>query len=153
MGFPGIEFEEENLENLALVAAACNYHQVPLIAEMLPGGFGNDIPNTVENVKLAARLGCEMGAHIIKTTFAGEAEEFRSVVEGSFCPVVVLGGDKVKNIGDLFSLIKDAMQAGAAGVAIGRNVWKHEHPDKVTTALVDLVHHGQSPAECLSLIA
>jgi class I fructose-bisphosphate aldolase len=152
MGFPGIEDEAENLTNLAYVAAACNHYQIPLVAEMLPGGFGNEIPNTVENVKLASRIGCELGAHIIKTTFAGEVEEFEDVVKGSFSPVVVLGGDKVKNIGDLFSLIEDALRAGAKGVAIGRNVWKHKNPDKVTAALVGLVHEGKKAEECLELV-
>lgn len=152
MGFPGIESEAENLTNLARVAAACNHYQVPLVAEMLPGGFANDIPNTVENVKLATRIGCELGAHIIKTTFAGEVEEFKEVIDGSFCPVVVLGGDKVKNIGDLFNLIEDSLKAGAAGVAIGRNVWKHSNPEKVTAALVKLVHQGKTAEECLGQV-
>jgi len=152
MGFPGIENEAENLTILARIAADCQRHQIPLVAEMLPGGFGNDVPNTVENVRLATRIGCELGADIIKTTYAGEVEEFKTVTDGSFCPVVVLGGDKAKNIGSLFSLIEDAMKAGAAGVAIGRNVWKHSNPDKVTNALVQLVHHGKTAEECLALL-
>ncbi|MEW6623040.1 MAG: fructose-bisphosphate aldolase [Bacillota bacterium] len=152
MGFPGIEFQEENLQILAQVAAKCEEWGLPLIAEMLPGGFNPEPANTVENVKLAARIGCELGADVIKTSFAGTKEEFQEIVAGLFAPVVILGGDKTKNIGDLFDVIEQAMQVGAAGVAIGRNVWKNKQPGKITAALVDLVHHKKSAEECLSLI-
>jgi class I fructose-bisphosphate aldolase len=152
MGFPGIDHEEENTQNLAQVACACDRFDMPLIAEMLPGGFGDAIPKTIGNVKFATRLGCELGADVIKTTFAGTTDEFKELIRGSFCPVVVLGGDKVNDISDLFSLIENAMTAGAAGVAIGRNAWKHEHPERVTKALVDIVHNGRKAEECLKLV-
>ncbi len=153
MGFPGIEYEEENLENLAYVAAQCREWGMPLIAEMLPGGFNPEPANTVANIKLASRIGCEMGADVIKTSFAGTKEEFEEIVAGSFSPVVILGGDKAKNLGDVFQIIEQAMEIGVAGVAIGRNVWKSEHPDKVTSALVDLVHNNKSAKDCLAYIS
>lgn len=149
MGFPGIDMEEENMESFALVAAQCREWGVPLVAEMLPGGFANDIPNSVENIALASRIGCEYGADIIKTSFAGSKEEFKKVIDGSFVPVVVLGGEKTKNLEDLFLTIEDAMDAGAKGVAIGRNVCKHAHPDLVTKVLVDIVHGGKSAQEAM----
>lgn len=149
MGFPGIEYEEESMENLARLAADCREWGVPLMAEMLPGGFGPEPPNTLENIKLASRIGCEYGADIIKTSFAGTPEEYRQVVEGSFSPVVILGGEKTKEISDLFVTIEDAMNVGVRGVAIGRNVCKHPRPDRMTAALVDLVHHGKTAREAL----
>ena len=116
------------------------------MAEMLPGGFGNDVPKTVD-VRLAARTGCEYGASIIKTTFAGTPEEFRQVIDASYQPVVVLGGEKTSQLADLFVCIEQAMSVGAAGVAMGRNIWKHPDPEAVTRALVDLVHNGKKASD------
>lgn len=149
MGFPGIEYEEESMENLARLAAECREWGVPLMAEMLPGGFGPEPANTLDNIRLASRIGCEYGADIIKTSFAGTPEEFRQVVEGSFAPVVILGGEKTKEIPDLFDTIEEAMAVGVRGVAIGRNVCKHPHPERMTAALVDLVHNGKTSQEAL----
>jgi len=152
MGFPGAENEGETLGNLAQIAAECSYWQVPLMAEMLPGGFAPEPPNTVENIKLVSRIGAELGAHIIKTIFTGSQEEFREVVAGCFAPVVVLGGDQTKDIKGLFRIIEQAVAAGAAGVAIGRNVWKSREPERMTRALVELVHNQKSADQALALI-
>ena len=114
---------------------------------MLPGGFGPEPPKIVETVRLAARIGAELGADIIKTGFVGTVAEFRTIVESCFRPVVVLGGAKVKNLQDLFLVIEQSMEAGAAGVAIGRNVWTHPDPGGVTAGLVEIVHGGKKASE------
>ena len=147
MGFPGAAYENQCMKNLANLAASGHAWGIPLMAEMLPGGFDPSIPNTVDNLVLTARTGCEYGADVIKTSFAGTPEEFKRVIRASYQPVVVLGGEKTKNLQDLFICLEQAMEAGAAGVAIGRNVWKHEDPERVTRALVDLVHHGKKASE------
>ena len=79
--------------------------------------------------------------------FVGSVSEFRTVVDGCFKPVIVLGGAKVNNLQDLFELVEKAMEAGAKGVAIGRNVWKHPDPGAVTAALVEIVHNDRSASE------
>ena len=76
-GFPGTPTEQDCMKNVAELSAQGRAWGMPVMAEMLPGGFGNEVPKTVENVRLAARTGCEYGASIIKTTFTGTPEEFR----------------------------------------------------------------------------
>ena len=151
MGFPGAFGEQDSMKTMAALAARGREWGVPLMAEMLPGGFDPSVPNTVENLALSARIGCEYGASIIKTAFGGTAEEYKRVIAASYQPVVVLGGEKTSELGDLLVCLEDAMTAGAAGVAIGRNVWKHEDPERVTRALVDLVHHQKKASEILGL--
>ncbi len=153
MGFPGASNEQETLANLAELSSDARRWGIPLLAEMLPGGFEGSVEQSVENIRLAARAGSEHGANIIKTTFAGSAEEFRSVIDGAFAPVVVLGGAHKKDLNGLMEVIEQAMEAGAAGVAIGRNVWRHPHPDKVTRALVDIVHGGKKAKDVSSLLS
>lgn len=146
-GFPGTPDEQDCMMNVATLAAQGKVWGVPLMAEMLPGGFGNEVPKTVENVRLAARTGCEYGAGIIKTTYAGTPDEFRQVINASYQPVVVLGGEATSELPALFDCIEKAVGVGAAGVAIGRNVWKHPNPEAVTRALVDLVHNNKKASE------
>ena len=134
MGFPGASNEPETYANIAELAAACREWSVPLIAEMLPGGFAPEPANTVENIKLVSRIGAELGATVIKTSFAGTKEEYREVIDGCFVPLVILGGDKTKDLESLFRVIEETVEIGGAGVAIGRNVWKHENPERVTRA-------------------
>lgn len=147
MGFPGSPWEFESMSNVAQLAAEGHAMGLPLIAEMLPGGFDPSVPNTIENVTLTTRTGCEYGADVIKTTFVGSVEDYRKVIAASYRPVIVLGGEKTPNLQALFEVLSDAMTAGASGVAIGRNVWKNPDPEKVTAALVDIVHNGRKPSE------
>ncbi len=147
MGFLGTTNEVDTLLNISELAAEAHGWGLPLLAEMLPGGFSSEPAKTVENVRLAARIGAELGADIIKTSFVGSVAEFRTVVEGCFKPVIVLGGAKVKNLQDLFEVVEKAMEAGARGVAIGRNVWQHADPGAVTAALVEMVHDERRASE------
>ncbi|RKX79085.1 MAG: fructose-bisphosphate aldolase [Spirochaetes bacterium] len=153
MGFPGAVNEEQTLINIASMAARCRHWNVPLMAEMLPGGFGDEPPKTAENIKLSCRIGAELGASIIKTTYVGAREEFEEVTRGCFVPVVILGGTKTEDLEGLFRVVRDAMDAGAAGVVIGRNVWRSENPQRITSALVDLVHHDITTEEAMKIVA
>ncbi len=64
----------------------------------------------------------------------------RAALPSCYRPVVVLGGEKVKDERDMLQAIADALECGATGVAIGRNVWQHSNPGGVCRALVELVH-------------
>ncbi|MDC7232429.1 MAG: fructose-bisphosphate aldolase [Spirochaetales bacterium] len=147
MGFPGAVNEIDTLKAISEMSSDAHSWGMPVLSEMLPGGFGAEPPKTVETVGLAARIGAELGADIIKTSFVGTVPEFRSIVEGCFRPVVVLGGAQVKNLQDLFIVIEKSMEAGASGVAIGRNVWTHPEPGAVTAGLVEIVHGGKTASE------
>ena len=151
MGFPGSPYEYDSMKNVAYLSSEGRKWGLPLIAEMIPGGFSPAIENSVQNLVLAARTGCEYGASVIKTSFNGTAEEYRAVIRASYQPVVVLGGEKAKDMRSLFEALEAAMEAGASGVAIGRNVWKHDDPEAVTRALVDIVHNGKKASDIKGL--
>lgn len=142
MGFPGSEREQKSMKNLAKLVSSAHEWGVPVMAEMLPGGFSGKVPWNIDNLVLASRSGCEYGADLIKTSYTGTPEEYSRVIRASYAPVVNLGGAKSKDLNALFTCIEEANSVGAAGVAIGRNVWNHEKPEEVVRALVELVHHG-----------
>ena len=143
MGMPGSIYESETLPYLSELVAQCAEWNVPVMAEMLPGGFENPAEMwTPENIGHACRIGAEMGVDFIKTAYSGDVESFRTIVAQVHVPFVVLGGSKSKDPRDLLGGIHGAIQAGASGVAVGRNIWRYSAPDKMTAAIAAIVHEG-----------
>ena len=133
MGFPGSENEDKNLQYLAALSKQCVNWGLPLIAEMLPRGFeGGEDARSPEMIAAAARIGAEIGVDIVKTQYTGTVESFQKVVATCYVPIVVLGGPKSED--ELASLrtVREALDAGARGVAMGRNIWGHPNPRKMT---------------------
>ena len=147
MGFPGSSFEQQTLVNLAQVASDCRRWGMVLLAEMLPGGFEKFDLHTPENIALAARFGAELGADLIKTKFSGSVESFSDVVAGCYRPIVVLGGTKAESEREVLEFVKKAIDAGGAGVAMGRNVWQHERPRQFARALSAIIHEDATVDE------
>lgn len=143
MGMPGSRFEAETLPYLSALVGQCQEWNLPVMAETLPGGFEDPATMwTPENIGFACRIGAELGADFIKTQYSGDKESFRRIVDTTYVPIVILGGGKIKNEKDLLTVVYDALQAGAKGVAIGRNIYQHSHPDKITRAIAAVIHDG-----------
>jgi DhnA family fructose-bisphosphate aldolase class Ia len=150
MGMPGTEFESETLPYLSELISQCAEWNVPVMAEMLPGGFENPAEWwTPENIGHACRIGAELGADFIKTAYPGDAEAFRCIVEQVYVPIVVLGGSRSADPRGVLENVQGAMEAGAAGVAIGRNIYQHPDPTKMTAAIAAIVHDGATVREAL----
>lgn len=153
MGFPGSVFENEVLSNLSRVVHDCHKWGIPVTAETLPRGFEKaEDSRTPENITFACRQGVELGADIIKTEYTGDQDSFHALTESVYAPVVILGGSKKVPEEQLLQEIKDAMDAGAAGIAMGRNIWGHEAPAKYAAAIAKLIHEDCSVESALKLI-
>lgn len=153
MGFPGSENEDQNLQYLAEMSRQCVEWGLPLMAEMLPRGFeGGEDARAAETIALAARIGAELGVDIVKTQYTGSVESFRQVVKNCFVPVVVLGGPKMDDDAATLRSVREAMDAGARGVAMGRNIWGHRNPRKMTEAIVALVHREAKVEDALAIL-
>jgi fructose-bisphosphate aldolase/2-amino-3,7-dideoxy-D-threo-hept-6-ulosonate synthase len=148
----GAPREGEMLANMALIADECEELGMPLLAMMYPRGPKITDSNDVEVVKHVARLGAELGADIIKTNYTGSLETFSEVVRSCPVPVVIAGGPKQKNVEGVLKMIYDSIQAGGAGVSIGRNTFQHENPTLMTRALSALVHKGATVKEGLLIL-
>lgn len=153
MGFPGASNEDVTLKGLAKLIGEATQWNFVVGAEMLPRGFeGDDDSRAPENLSSACRIGAELGADFIKTDYTGDVESFKKVVEGCYKPVLVLGGGKTKTEKDLLQMIKEAMMAGAKGVIIGRNIWRHATPDRLVAAIVAVVHEDAEVNDALKLL-
>jgi len=148
----GAETDREMLRHFGLVSERCMVWQMPLVAMVYTRGPKIKDEYDVEHAKLAARIGAELGADIVKVVYTGSPESFREVVDGCPIPVVIAGGPKMDSDEDIFRMVAGALEAGAAGLSIGRNAFQHEHPDKIIQALSKMVHHDASVEEALAFL-
>lgn len=147
----GSKTEAEQLKELGNISKICAEWGIPLLAMMYPRGEGIDQFDE-KAVALASRVGAELGADIVKTNFTGDPKSFKRVVEGCPVPIVVAGGPKMDRVEDLLKMVEMAMDAGARGVAIGRNVFQAENPTLMTKAIAKIVHENASVKEALELL-
>jgi class I fructose-bisphosphate aldolase len=99
---------------------------LPVIAHIYPRDFSGVSPKIVfdhEGIMWAARIGIEAGADVIKVGYTGDIGSFAQVVQSSPVPVVAAGGPRAKNLREALTTMSQAVQAGARGATIGRNVW------------------------------
>lgn len=141
----GSKNESEQLKEMGRVAESCSDWGIPLIAMMYPRGEKIDDEYDADAVAHAARVGAELGADIVKTSFTNSISSFRKVVKGCPVPVVIAGGPKADTDMDILEMAENAIRAGGAGVSIGRNVFQHENPTGMVRALTKIVHEGGTP--------
>jgi fructose-bisphosphate aldolase/2-amino-3,7-dideoxy-D-threo-hept-6-ulosonate synthase len=145
----GSDTESDQLKILGRVAESCDYWGMPLLAMMYPRGKNIPDPNDAELVAHAARAGAELGADVIKTNYTGNPDTFKDVVNGCPVPVVMAGGPKTQTDEQFLEMIRGCIDAGGRGVAIGRNVFQHTDPTKMTRAVTKIVHHNAGVEEAL----
>lgn len=140
LAFPGAPDEERSLRRLAHLASECELLGLPVMAEVIPGGWARAVDWTPEHVARGARIAVELGADIVKTVCPGPPDELRAVVEACPAPVVALGGPKLASEDDVVALARGVVHAGGAGIAFGRNVWGSPDPTALVARLRDAVH-------------
>jgi len=153
--YVGADNERDLLRKLGETAEACDRWGLPLVGEMIPMaalakhyGKKEEVSEAVlaDQIALASRVGAELGADVIKTNYTGSVDSFRKVVEAASVPVVVAGGPAGKTVNDLLRTVEACMEAGAAGICMGRNVWGRPNRREVLGALSRIVH-GKASAE------
>jgi fructose-bisphosphate aldolase/2-amino-3,7-dideoxy-D-threo-hept-6-ulosonate synthase len=147
----GADSEACMLQDLGRVAVQCQQWGMPLLAMMYPRGRKIEDEHAVGHVKLAARVAAELGADIVKTVYTGDPDSFREVTRGCPVPVVVAGGSKTDDRATL-DLIEGAIEAGAAGISIGRNAFQHADPARFVRAAALIVHEGRTAAEAMEVL-
>lgn len=107
-------------------------YQMPVLAEMMPS---SEKFFDAEAIAHVSRLGMELGADIIKTNYCGDPEAFRQILDAVGLPVVVAGGANQDGTNGTLGMVKELMEAGASGVAIGRRVWQSENPAELVRSM------------------
>lgn len=155
MDFPGAACQNDTSDTVhALVNEGMNWN-LPVGIEPLDYGFEfgkHDDIRSVKNITFVARMAVERGADFVKVPYTGDKESFKELVDACYVPVLVLGGNKTDDMAKFFGDIRDAMDAGAKGVIIGRNIYQAESPVKMTEAIAALVHEDFSVEEALEIL-
>jgi predicted phospho-2-dehydro-3-deoxyheptonate aldolase len=148
----GAETEAEMLRDIGHVSQECAEWGMPLIVMAYPRG--PNIKNSYDPVAVAhaARVATELGADIVKCSYTGDIDSFRTVVKGALAPVVIAGGPKMSSDREILDMVYDSLQAGGKGVSIGRNVFQHKNVEKMTHAISDIVLHGATVEEAVKIL-
>ena len=127
---------------------------IPAIAWIYPRGEAIKNDTAPEIVAYAARLGLEIGADAAKIKYSGDVESFRWAVRAAGrTKIFMSGGPKAPTEEAFLSQVKGVMDAGATGLAVGRNVWQHAEPVKMANALKEIIFNGKEVSKALQLIA
>ena len=145
----GHKREGDFTRQASLAIGECETLGMPVMIEAMAKMEGKK-SNDPENIKLAARAAQEIGADIVKTYYTGDPDSFRKVVEGCPVPIVILGGEKNDSLQSLFSDVYWSIQAGGAGIAIGRNIWTQGRTRAMIEAMNGIVHSGWTVEQALA---
>jgi len=131
-------------ERFGLPVLAMTYARGPDISDQSdPEAYAGELGH-------AARLGEELGADLIKTSYSGDAESFERVVESTRLPVLIAGGSRGTDR-ETLSMVRGAMDAGADGVSMGRSLFQHETPEAIAEAVAAVIHDDATPDEAADL--
>ncbi len=148
--FPGSPKEEATLKVLAQVSREAHAWGLPVMAEMVPGGFDSGPEfRTAESIAVSARVAAELGADWVKIPYA---DGFERVTSTCYVPAVILGGAKKGSERQMLETIKAALEAGGVGVAVGRNIFQADDPARMTAAIASLIHQNAEVAEAMEVL-
>ena len=140
----GQPFERDTLLGFTQVIDEANRYGIPVLAVTAVGkGLGKD----VRYLSLASRMAAELGASIVKTYYC---EDFEKIVETCPVPIVIAGGKKIPEK-EALQMAYDALQVGAIGVDMGRNIFQSSDPVGMIKSVNAVVHKKYTPKEAYEL--
>ena len=141
----GTEHEHQSIKNIIKMVDAGMRVGMPVMAVT---GVGKDMARDQRYFSLASRIAAEMGANIIKTYFVEEG--FERITAGCPVPIVIAGGKKLPE-NEALDMCFRAIDQGASGVDMGRNIFQSENPVAMMKAVRAVVHGGESAAQAYQL--
>jgi putative autoinducer-2 (AI-2) aldolase len=139
--FVGGEHETKSIHNMTRLVDAGIRHG---IATLGVTAVGKELTRDAKYIRLATRICAELGASIVKTYYVDDG--FDTVTASCPVPIVMAGGKKLPEL-DALRLAYNAVQEGAAGVDMGRNIFQSTCPTAMIQAVRKVVHEGLSPEE------
>ncbi|NLO32675.1 MAG: 3-hydroxy-5-phosphonooxypentane-2,4-dione thiolase [Candidatus Hydrogenedentes bacterium] len=141
----GAEGERETLDNLAYLINEGNRYGVPTLGVT---AVGKEMLRDARYLGLACRVIAELGAHFVKTYYCEPG--FDTVVAACPVPIVIAGGKKLPEL-DALKMAYKAIDQGAMGVDMGRNIFAAEDPAAMAQAVGAVVHRFEKPEQAYAL--
>lgn len=143
--FIGGEYEKQSIINMTRMVDIGNRYGIPTLAVT---AVGKDMARDAKYFQLACRICAELGAHYIKTYYV--EKDFDTVTASCPVPIVMAGGKKIPEF-DALTMAYNAVQQGASGVDMGRNIFQSDAPVAMIQAVRAVVHDNMTPAAALDL--
>lgn len=141
----GAEYEHKSIGNVVKLIDSGLRYGIPTMAVT---GVGKDMARDARYFGLATRIAAEIGAQLVKTYYVDEG--FERIALGCPVPIVIAGGKKLPER-DALEMAYRAVDQGAAGVDMGRNVFQSRNPAGMLAALAAVVHDGEKPDKAYEL--
>ncbi|MCX7966377.1 MAG: 3-hydroxy-5-phosphonooxypentane-2,4-dione thiolase, partial [Syntrophorhabdaceae bacterium] len=137
--FIGGKFETQSVHNMTRLVDMGNRYGIPVLGVT---AVGKDMARDAKYMRLASRILAELGVTYVKTYYVEKG--FDTVVASCPVPIVIAGGKKIPEI-DALTMAYNAIQDGALGVDMGRNIFQSEDPVAMIKALRKVVHENEKP--------
>ncbi|MBF0589588.1 MAG: 3-hydroxy-5-phosphonooxypentane-2,4-dione thiolase [Magnetococcales bacterium] len=142
--FIGGEFETQSVHNMTRLVDEGLRYGIPTLAVT---AVGKDMNRDAKYMRLATRICAELGASYLKTYYV---KDFETVTASCPVPIVIAGGKKLPEL-DALTMASNAINDGAAGVDMGRNIFQSDAPHAMIQAVSKVVHDNMSPKDGLDL--
>ena len=143
--FIGGEHEKQSIINMTRLVDQGTRYGIPTLAVT---AVGKDMVRDARYFRLATRICAELGAHYIKTYYV--EKDFETVTASCPVPIVIAGGKKISEL-DALKMAYNAIQQGAAGVDMGRNIFQSEAPVAMIKAVRSVVHENETAEKAFEL--
>lgn len=143
--FIGGEYEKQSIINMTKMVDIGNRYGIPTLAVT---AVGTDMARDARYFRLATRICAELGAQYIKSYYIEDG--FETVTASCPVPIVMAGGKKIPEI-DALTMAYNAIQQGASGVDMGRNIFQSDSPVSMLQAVKAVVHNNETPQKALDL--
>ncbi|WP_066413686.1 class I fructose-bisphosphate aldolase [Halorubrum aethiopicum] len=149
--YGGSNHEVEMAEEFREAQEGAREHDMGVVMWSYPRGQGLRNDGSPEVISYGARLGLELGADLVKVKYPGSAEAMGDAVEMAGPTQVVMSGGTMRDDKAFLRNVADAIDAGATGLAVGRNVFQRDDPERILDALEAVVFQEVDPAEALAI--
>jgi putative autoinducer-2 (AI-2) aldolase len=142
--FVGGTYETQTINNMTRLIDACHRYGLPVLGVT---AVGTELTRDARYIGLATRMLAELGAAIVKTYFV---PGFENITAACPVPIVIAGGKKLPEL-DALKMAKNAVEQGASGVDMGRNIFQSDAPVAMIQAVRKVVHEGFTPEQAYQL--
>lgn len=142
--YVGSPLESKAMEDLRQVQECARDYGLPVVGWMYPRGKYVTNDTDPMTVAYGARVGFELGCDLLKVKYTGSRDSFKKVVDMAGRAKVLCAGGLKTDISTFLQQTRDILDVGASGVAVGRNVWQSDDPDKVVHPLEKIIFENMS---------
>jgi len=145
----GSNHEQQMLVEFGKICEEAHQKGLLAICWMYPRGSNIQEEESTETIAYGTRVAMELGADIIKIKYNGDQEGLRWIVKAAGKAKVVIAGGSKKTDYEFMQMTREVIDAGAAGLAVGRNIWQHKNPLLMAKVLKEIIFNNKKPQEIL----